>query len=67
MPEPMPVPPCPHRLPADVTARIRATAARAIGPRRTAALVLAFGRLARVENRYLGLSSPSGPSRVHPP
>jgi hypothetical protein len=54
MPEPMPVPPCPHRLPADVTARIRATAAPAIGPRRTAALVLAFGRLVRVENRYLG-------------
>ena len=54
MPEPMPVPPCPHRLPADVTARIRATAAPTIGPRRMAALVLAFGRLVRVENRYLG-------------
>ena len=54
MPEPMPVPPCPHRLPPDVTARIRATAAPTIGPRRMAALVLAFGRLVRVENRYLG-------------
>jgi hypothetical protein len=54
MPEPMPVPPCPHRLPADVTARIRATAAPALGPRRMAALVLAFGPLVRVESRYLG-------------
>jgi hypothetical protein len=34
-------------------ARIRATAAPAIGPRRMAALVLAFDRLVRVENRYL--------------
>jgi len=29
MPEPMPVPPFRHRLPADVAARIRATALRA--------------------------------------
>ena len=54
MPEPMPVPPCRHRQPADVTVRIRATAAPALGPRRMAALVLAFDPLVRVENRYLG-------------
>jgi hypothetical protein len=53
MPEPVPVPPFAHRLPADVAARIRATAAPGTGPRRMAALVLAFDRLVRVEARYL--------------
>lgn len=53
MPEPVPAPPFAHRLPADVAARIRATAAPGTGPWQTAALVLAFDRLLRIEDRYL--------------
>jgi hypothetical protein len=60
MPQPMPVPPFVHRLPADVAARIRATAPPATGPRRMSAFVVAVavlgGALAaalRVEDRYL--------------
>jgi hypothetical protein len=45
----MPEPPFVHRLPADVAARIRATAASATGARRTAARVLAVGNTHTLE------------------
>ncbi|MFD2090256.1 hypothetical protein [Blastococcus deserti] len=63
MPEPPPVPPSTHRLPADVAARIRTTAAPPRPPRRTTAVVLPFvlgsgigggglAHLIRVGHRY---------------
>ena len=43
MPEPMPAPPFVHRLPADVAARIRATAAPTRPPRHAASAAESAG------------------------